>query len=370
MRSITPTLSPELSNHVEGKTVASASALAISSYTQLVTTIAKLAYLNEDQLLYFRGQSLDFKNRAGTSTFYPSIYRDDYVKRREIAYRFEVLDQASTLLTDGFKTHGIKGHTELQRKHHIQWSILQHYSVCRTPLFDLTHSLRVACSFAQIQASGDECFVYVFGLPYLTGRISINSEHDMVIVRLLSICPPDALRPYFQDGYLAGTEFVTTGYLSKTELDFKNRLIAKFRIPASSNFWGSGFEAIPERVLFPNGDTVEVLCNEIETSLGRELLPGTLGEFVSEWARLESTIVEWASETKERLLSTREAIGLLRDQKVIDDPVAFELDRLRKLRNQVVHRPKKVEPEAVGDAITEIQELIPAIDRAIDGYYN
>ena len=62
-----------------------------------------------------------------------------------------------------------------------------------------------------------------FGLPYITNRISVNSEQDLVNVRLLSICPPDALRPYFQEGYLAGTDEVTTDYDSKDELDFTKR---------------------------------------------------------------------------------------------------------------------------------------------------
>lgn len=63
-------------------------------------------------------------------------------------------------------------------------------------------------------------YVYVFGFPYITNRISRNSEHDLINVRLLSICPPTALRPYFQEGYLAGTDEVTTNFDSKSELDF------------------------------------------------------------------------------------------------------------------------------------------------------
>jgi hypothetical protein len=44
-------------------------------------------------------------------------------------------------------------------------------------------------------------------------------QRDGKNVRLLSICPPDALRPCFQEGYLAGTGEVTTDYaLSKDDL--------------------------------------------------------------------------------------------------------------------------------------------------------
>ena len=69
----------------------------------------------------------------------------------------------------------------------MQWSILQHYEVCGTPLIDFTHSFRVACSFAQLENESDRAYIYVFGLPYITNRISINSEHDLINIRLLSI---------------------------------------------------------------------------------------------------------------------------------------------------------------------------------------
>ena len=119
-----------------------------------------------------------------------------------------------------WRGHSLRPFT-VKRKKNIQWSILQHYRVCFTPFFDFTQSIRSACSFAQINEDNNEGYIFVFGLPYVTNRISINSEHDIVNVRLLSIFPPDELRPYFQDGYLAGTEDLTTEYESKTELDFK-----------------------------------------------------------------------------------------------------------------------------------------------------
>ena len=127
----------------------------------------------------------------------------------------------------------------MRRRKYVQWSILQHYEVCATPLLDLTHSLLVACSFAFLSGAS-EPLVLVFGLPFFTNRISINSEHDLVNVRLLSICPPEALRPYFQEGYLAGTDGVLAEFDSKTELDFANRLVAK---PGARSC------ALPERVV-------------------------------------------------------------------------------------------------------------------------
>jgi len=60
--------------------------------------------------------------------------------------------------------------------------------------------LRVACSFATMDNENEFAYIFVFGLPYFTNRITINSEHDIINIRLLSICPPTALRPYFQEG--------------------------------------------------------------------------------------------------------------------------------------------------------------------------
>ena len=203
MRSIEGKLTPVLEKALKDKTVAGGLAFPVRSFRELVEYAAQLAYLNKDHLLFYRGQGQDFRNKAGSSTFYPSIYRGEYIPQAELNHRFDLLAGASRELIEEFKRKKIDGAKELSRKRYIQWSILQHYEVSATPLLDFTHSLRVACSFAQLANETDTAFVFVFGLPYVTNRISIHSEHDIVNVRLLSICPPQALRPYFQEGYLA-----------------------------------------------------------------------------------------------------------------------------------------------------------------------
>ncbi len=154
--------------------------------------------------------------------------------------RFDILRSAAKSLIDTFDREKITGAGEVARRSYIQWSILQHYEVCPTPLLDFTQSVRVACSFATLDPDGPDSYIFAFGLPYITNRISVNSEHDLVNVRLLSICPPDALRPFFQEGYLAGTDEVTIDFGSKDELDFTRRLIAKFRISRDPSFWAGG----------------------------------------------------------------------------------------------------------------------------------
>jgi hypothetical protein len=67
------------------------------------------------------------------------------------------------------------GHAEARRRRYIQWSILRHYEVCPTPLLDLTHGLRVACSFAFLSPGHEDPLVFVFALPYMTNRVTINN---------------------------------------------------------------------------------------------------------------------------------------------------------------------------------------------------
>jgi hypothetical protein len=357
MRKIEGTLTNELKAHIHEKPVDVADPFPISTFRKLVEQVAKLSFLNKDQLFFFRGQGSDYRNKAGASTFYPSVYRGEYVSHWEIQYRFEILEEASQQLSRLFSNEKIEGYQELTRKQYIQWSILQHYEVCDTPLLDLTHSLRVACSFAQLFADGPEGYVYVFGFPYITNRISINSEHDLVNIRLLSICPPDALRPYFQEGYLAGTTDITSEYENKTELDFRNRLIAKFAIPKAKRFWGSGFSSIPSSVLFPRGDRVGKICQEIELKISQELRSEELGEFIKEWSRLEDHLVKFATTRSDQVNSIMEALGLLKRFKMMDSQILLEVDEFYEFRNRVIRQWERFKTSDVLNAIDRVKKI-------------
>jgi hypothetical protein len=357
MRKIEGTLTDELSSHIRETPADVADPLPVSTFRKLVEHVAKLSFLNKDQLFFFRGQGQDHRNKAGASTFYPSIYRGEYVSHWEIQYRFEILEEASKQLRRLFSNEKIEGYRELTRKEYIQWSILQHYEVCDTPLLDLTHSLRVACSFAQLFAEGSNGYVYVFGLPYITNRISANSEHDLVNVRLLSICPPDALRPYFQEGYLAGTTDITSEYENKTELDFRNRFIAKFEIPKAKRFWGSGFSRVPSSVLFPRGDRVGKICQQIEIKIGQELRSEELGEFIKEWSKLEDHLIRIAGRQSDEVASIREAMDLVRRFGMIDSQIDQELDALREFRNRVIHEWERFGTGDVLEAIDRVRKV-------------
>ncbi|HWR51344.1 MAG TPA: FRG domain-containing protein [Bryobacteraceae bacterium] len=323
----------------------------------MVEHVARLAYSNPDELLFFRGQNKDYQSRAGGTTLYPAIYRGDSLPNRELRHRFELLDEAARLLIDKFRAASIEGHRELRQKRYIQWSILQHYEVTATPLLDVTQSLRVACSFAQIRSADPTCFVYVLGLPYVANRISINSEHDLVNVRLLSICPPAALRPYFQEGFLAGTTDVTFDFDSKTDLDFRNRLIAKFEIPRDDGFWDGGFDKIPEAALYPVGDHILELCASLRTDLAQQLRTGDVGEFIREWAAIEEYLMDEARKATARNISIREAIGALEKQGTLTSSQAVLLDSVRKIRNVLVHEPNALHAGTLAAGLNTIRHL-------------
>ncbi|MEL7626724.1 MAG: FRG domain-containing protein [Anaerolineaceae bacterium] len=271
MHSITPTPSPALVKHVGNDVVRRVAPYPIDTYPELVCEVAALAYQNKDFLLFFRGQDRDYLNKAGSSTFYPTIYRKDILTAHEVYSRFDTLETAELQLLDAFDSAQVEGRQDVRRKSYIAWSILQHYGVCDTPLLDLTLSLQAAASFAQYKTQEERGVVFVFALPYPNNRVTYNDEHEMVVVNLLSVCPPLAQRPRFQDGYLAGTLDLTCDYGDKSELDFNNRLVAKFSIPNDASFWVSDLKGIPDHLLFPPDDPMADLCKEVKTRLINEI---------------------------------------------------------------------------------------------------
>jgi hypothetical protein len=87
----------------------------------------------------------------------------------------------------------------------------------------------------------------------------------------LSICPPTALRPHYQEGYLIG-EYPTISLEAKAEyrrmeLDFSRRLIAKFRLPSPDKFWSKDFRPIPRAALYPASDALQPVAEKIRSSL-------------------------------------------------------------------------------------------------------
>src|SRR5688572_10219399 len=115
MRETKPRLTSELEAHRAGAPIWKAPAFDVAHFRPLVEHVARLAYANPDELLFFRGQDKDYQSRAGGTTLYPSIYREDSLAAHELRHRFDILEQAARSLVDRFKSAGIEGHRELRQ---------------------------------------------------------------------------------------------------------------------------------------------------------------------------------------------------------------------------------------------------------------
>jgi hypothetical protein len=242
----------------------------VETYDDLVKDIAQILHRNRNYVLFYRGQSIDFKT-DGKTTILPSIYRkkaDD--KRLLLKVRFETLVQKTEGLKKLFRESTIKysGTSLLNKYPEIAWSLLQHYEICDTPLLDLTHSLHVACSFAFDKNEGETGIIYVLGMPWQTDAIGYNTFEELVNLRLLSVCPPQAQRPFFQEGYLAGPfpNYQLDNPNRVDQFDYARRLIAKFEIPMhNKNFWGVGFDRIPSYKLYQENDEIKRICEVLKS---------------------------------------------------------------------------------------------------------
>ena len=134
-----------------------------------------------------------------------------------------------------------------------------------TPLLDVTQSLRVAASFA-LMNNPAEGYVFAFGMPHPQGSISHVVDQRLVLVKLQNVCPPEALRPHYQEGYLVGRLPVTA---SKEQGDnVAIRMIGRYRLDNSAGeFWSSDFQPIPKDALLPVNDPLEARLRGIVAAI-------------------------------------------------------------------------------------------------------
>lgn len=229
----------------------------VGSFLELATKIAELQFRNRNHVLLFRGQSGDYRNSQNNTTLKPTLFRGSKKNPAPgtLLLRFAMLERAEQELVKAYAQAGFLGVTRLKRHRILRWSILQHYEVCPTPLLDVTHSLRIAASFASLGTT-NEAFLFVLGVPNLSGAITASAEAGLQIVRLSSVCPPTALRPHLQEGYLLGEYPEVSGIDQKEhykhyEMDFGRRLVAKFCFDPNS-FWKlDTFPKVSQDALYP-----------------------------------------------------------------------------------------------------------------------
>jgi hypothetical protein len=245
----------------------------------LATKVAQLQFMNRDYVLLFRGQNADYKNTQGNTSLKPSLFRSINGINPDpglLMRRFDALKSAERILGEMYSGRQFLGRERLERQQIVRWSILQHYEVCPTPLLDVTHSLRIAASFASHHASG-EAFVFALGAPNLSGAITASAEASIQIVRLSSVCPPSALRPHIQEGYLLGEYPEMTGYDQKQhyahyETDFGRRLVAKFRFDPKTFWKTNAFPKVGKSALYPDeDDPLFELAQSVKRNLTNQL---------------------------------------------------------------------------------------------------
>jgi len=250
----------------------------VSDYLDLARKVAELQFRNRDYVLLFRGQRNDYRtSQKEATTLRPSLFRSDNIAPGDdgwnayIEKQFSRLRCAEQSLVDMYQ--GDEESSQYLKRHRIiQWALLQHYEVCGTPLLDVTHSLRIAASFASHENT-TRAYLYVLGVPNLGGAVTASAEAGLQILRLSSVCPPQAVRPHIQEGYLLGEypdipDFDQKRHYKAFEVDFGRRLIAKFNFNPQS-FWNQAtFPLVQRDALFPDDrDPLFQLSKRVKDSL-------------------------------------------------------------------------------------------------------
>jgi len=253
----------------------------VRNYLDLAKKIAALQYKNPQYVFLFRGQGKDYKNQHRNSSLKPSLFRPKLGGSKLpgpelLTSRFHFLADAERRLVDQYaQVSEFEGGIKLKRQRILRWSILQHYEICFTPLLDVTQSLRVAASFAA-DPTADQAYIYVLGVPNLSGAMTANAEAALQIIRLSGVCPPVAVRPHIQEGYLLGEypdmpDFDQKQHYPAYEIDFGRRVIAKFVFEPRSFWGGPDFPIIPKAALYPDDhDPLLDLAKRLKTSLGTQ----------------------------------------------------------------------------------------------------
>lgn len=372
----------------------------VYNFAELRSLIAELSCLHPDSVLFFRGQHTDYKRPYGkkglASTFLPSIFRGN-INQGELMTRWNKLELATSLLVAKIQALPNARNKEfkfLNSKRLAQWSVLQHYGVVDTPLLDVTQSLRVACSFADLGRTSDVAYIYVFALPYPTGRISINSEHYITNIRLLSVVPSNVKRPHYQEGFLIGEDDMGRTDKVSDLFDFRRRAIAKFKIflGKESEFWKSGIlldRPLADSELYPDqGDDSDLLshiCQDIKSAINR-FSPNLSMEkdktelFLKRWRTIERYLLGYQREMwHDSRPTVPKALKTMKNYNKEDNDEIFRIllsniYDLRNKRNNLVHsgvESVNIDQMLYSAAwiIDKLEEKLPNIKAMADFWY-
>jgi hypothetical protein len=262
-----------------GTKVAGEEPFPVTSYSELHKVVSFLNVMNKKCHLLFRGQSIEVLPT-------PSLLRNTWTPPREAGtgpvaldpddgHYLEQLDRAGRQVAQILRSDrllprwmpfelavgGLERHPE---RHLAAWAVVQHYGIWPTPLLDLTSSLRVAASFAlglEDDKGGErQGHLYVFAIPQLLSDFMDLENYpltEMHALRLNAVCPPDAVRPHFQDGFLL--TWSLKGGRPDKEASVARKLVAKFRLIDTGDFWTDDFPRHTRASLLPERERDDLL---------------------------------------------------------------------------------------------------------------
>lgn len=230
--------------------VLAAGPFKVYSFRELLQRNAEVVSRNPQYSIFYRGQARQYSDRDGRVTILPSIYRGVKPRQKnEMRERFERLESTVDNVRkaldacDAFKADSRRLRTV------SCWAIIQHYGLCDTPLIDVSQSLRVACAFALQCAcdvlDGEGPVVYDIALPFVEGPLTLNANEELYLMKLDSLMPSLALRPFIQESYLVGDELIRRGIEDLSGADLRRRVIASFQLCGDREQWLNevGFDA-------------------------------------------------------------------------------------------------------------------------------
>ena len=98
---------------------------------------------------------------------------------------------------------------------------------------------------------GDKPVVFIIGMPCSTGPITYDADNELYIMRLLSLMPPIAQRPFFQEGFLIYPEFAQRNVRALKDADLACRIIAKFELGGCPRVWVKEQGQVNRRAIYP-----------------------------------------------------------------------------------------------------------------------
>jgi FRG domain-containing protein len=245
----------------------------VSSYPELAECVSFLAVMNKRLVLLYRGQTQDW-------ALLPAIFRPewrppDFGPADAVAishhrrHYWEQLDALGSFVYEICRQKGLPRWRTLEHVREARWAVMQHYELWPTPLIDLTSSLRIAASFALRSSPSrgkvETGFLYVVGMPNLTGSVTHSLDDQLVLARLNAVCPPIAKRPHLQEGFLVGRfPFYDIDEVAEKHSNLNRRLIATFQLVDHGGpygFWKQDFPRITDAALLPAPAVDELLAD-------------------------------------------------------------------------------------------------------------